>query len=68
MQDFEVHSPEWLREQALKCFRLAGEAWDDGTRDALTEYGYDLLDRANRMDAAIEHLSRALRTERRKPH
>ena len=50
MEDQEGHTPPWLREQAMRCSRLAEQAWDDKTRDTLMEYGRELLDRAERME------------------
>ena len=50
MRSSDDHSPLWLGEQAAGCFRLAEQAWDDKTHDALTEYGQELLHRAERME------------------
>jgi len=50
MEESGIHTPPWLREQAMRCFRLAEQSWDDKTREALTGYGRELLERAERME------------------
>jgi hypothetical protein len=50
MEESGMHRPPWLRQQALRCFRLAEQTWDDATRDALVGYGRELLERAERME------------------
>ena len=50
MRGSDDHSALWLREQAARSFRLAEQAWDDTTHDALTEYGQELLHRAEKLE------------------
>ena len=50
MGEPEDHTPAWLREQADRCFRLADQALDNQTRDALATYGRELLERAEKME------------------
>ncbi len=53
MEGRSQHNPEWLREQGEQCFRLAHDAWDDQTRNALVDYGKELQHRAERMEAVL---------------
>jgi hypothetical protein len=39
-------SPDRLREEAERCFRLANEITDERAHDALIAYGHELLDEA----------------------
>ena len=65
MEDQSHHTPLWFRGEAARCFRLADQAWDDKTHDALIEYGRELLDRAEQMERALDRTGIA---ETRTPH
>ena len=54
MEEQLPRNPEWLRDQAERCFRLADDAWDDQTRDALRSYGEELQHRAERMETVLK--------------
>ena len=57
MDERSRHNPQWLREQAEQCSRLAKEVWDDQTHDALVSYAGELRERAERMEGAIRRAS-----------
>jgi len=60
MEERNGHNPQWLREQAERCSRLAEEVWDDQTHDALVSYAGELRERAERMEGAIKRASAEL--------
>jgi hypothetical protein len=50
-------TPQKLRDDAERCFRLANTINDARSHDALMEYGRELLDRAEKMEAASRRAS-----------
>jgi hypothetical protein len=52
MDDQSPHTPQWLRDEADRCFRLAAEVWDDKAQSALISYGRELEAEAEQMEAA----------------
>ena len=54
MSDVSLHSPQGLREEAARCFRLAENLMDQKDHDALVDYGHELQDRAARMEAVLK--------------
>ena len=48
-----VDTPEWFRDEAERCFRLAEKMTDQKSVDSLVAYGRELLDRAERMEATL---------------
>jgi hypothetical protein len=48
-----LDTPEWLRQEAEKCFLLADKTIDEKAADALLTYGSELLARAERMEATL---------------
>jgi hypothetical protein len=54
MSDVSLHNPQWLREEAERCFCLAKGVLDEKDRDTLVGYGHELQDRAARMEAALK--------------
>ena len=52
-----LHTPQWFREEAERCFQFAEKIADQKGSDALMAYGRELLVRAERMEAV---LSRAM--------
>jgi hypothetical protein len=57
MADEYAQTPQKLRDDAERCFRLANTINDVRAHDALMEYGRELLDRAERMEAASRRVS-----------
>ncbi len=53
MPDDRLHSPQSLRQDAERCFRLARNLSSQRDQNALTEFGRDLVQRAERMEAAL---------------
>ena len=47
-----VHTAPGLREEAERCFRLASKASDKRLRDELRAYGKELVERAEKIEAA----------------
>jgi len=50
-------TPQKFRDDAERCFRLASTITDASAHDALMGYGRELLDRAERMEAALRRVS-----------
>jgi hypothetical protein len=50
-------TPQKLRDDAERCFRLASTITDASAHDALIEYGRGLLDRAEGTEAAPRRVS-----------
>jgi hypothetical protein len=48
-----------LHKDAERCFRLARNASDRLVRSALTAYGHELTDRAERIEVALERVNQA---------
>lgn len=48
-----LHTPEWFREEAERCFQLAEKIVDQKASEALVAYGRELLGQAERMEAAV---------------
>jgi len=48
-----------LHKDAERCFRLAWSASDRLVRSALTAYGHELMDRAGRIEEALERVNQA---------
>jgi hypothetical protein len=57
MADEHAQTLQKLRDDAERCFRLANTINDARAHDALMEYGRELLDRAERMEAASRRVS-----------
>ena len=53
MSDDPLHTPQWLREEAERCFRIAANLRSQKDQEALLEYGRELVKRAERMEAAL---------------
>jgi hypothetical protein len=53
MEEWVSHAPQKLREQAERCLRIAATS-DHASQEALTKYARELLERADRMEAAIK--------------
>ncbi len=57
MADEHAQTPQKLRDDAERCFRLANTINDARAHDALMEYGRELLDRAERVEASSRRVS-----------
>lgn len=53
MSDDWLHSPQSLRQDAERCFRLAANLSSQRDQDALLGFGRELVQRAERMEAAL---------------
>ena len=54
MSDELLHSPQWLRNEAERCFRLAQNLMGQKDHDALVDYGRELQERAGRVESALK--------------
>ncbi len=48
-----VDTPEWYRDEAERCFRLAEKMTDQKSVESLVAYGRELLGQAERMEATL---------------
>ncbi len=48
-----TNTPQWFREEAEHCFRLAEKITDQRASDALISYGRELLAKAEGMAATL---------------
>jgi len=48
-----VDTPEWFRDEAERCFRLAEKMTDQKSIESLMRYGSELLAQAERMEATL---------------
>ncbi len=48
-----LHTPQWFREEAERCFHLAEKITDQKASDDLVAYGRELLARAERVEAVL---------------
>lgn len=48
-----VDTPEWFRDEAKRCFRLAEKMTDQRSVESLLAYGSELLGQAERMEATL---------------
>jgi hypothetical protein len=53
MSQASFHTPQWYREEAERCFRLAENVSDQKASADLMNYGRELLARAERMEAVL---------------
>jgi len=54
MRRAPVDTPEWFRDEAERCFRVAEKMMDQKSADSLTAYGRELLAQAERMEATLD--------------
>ncbi|MGH7126600.1 MAG: hypothetical protein ACREFI_19640 [Stellaceae bacterium] len=59
-----VHTAPGLREEAERCFRLASSASDKRLHDELLAYGKELVERAEKIEAAEKSGTRRGRERR----
>ena len=57
MSDAQPYSPQFLREEAERYFKLAQSFSDTADRETVMAYCRELLERARRMDCAVDKLT-----------